>query len=238
MRIVLIPGLWLDGSAWDAVLPGLRAAGHDPVAVTLPGQGDGAVSATLEDQLDAVLAAIDRVSGPVEAPSARSGSRGVLVVGHSAASTLAWLAADRRRAQVAKVALVGGMPQADGAAYMPFFEPADGVVTFPGWEAFAGPDSDDLTPEHRAAFAAASHSVPEAVVTGIVRYTDARRHEVPVVMVCPEYSPDDAKAWLEAGEIPELTPAQHLTYADIDSGHWPMLSAPDALASLIASLAD
>lgn len=27
MRIVLIPGLWLDGSAWDAVLPGLRAAG-------------------------------------------------------------------------------------------------------------------------------------------------------------------------------------------------------------------
>ena len=225
MRIVLIPGLWLDGSAWDAVLPGLRAAGHDPVAVTLPGQGDGNAGATLDDQLDAVLAAIDPGDGPV------------FVVGHSAACTLAWLAADRRRDRVAKVALVGGMPQADGAPYAPFFEPANGVVTFPGWEVFAGPDSDDLSPEHREAFAAASHAVSEAVVTGTVRYTDPRRHEVPVVLVCPEYSPEDAKAWFDAGEMPELTPARDLTYADIDSGHWPMFSTPRRLAELLSDLA-
>lgn len=225
MRIILIPGLWLDGSAWDAVLPGLRAAGHDPVAVTLPGQGDGAATATLDDQLDAVGSAID--AGPDPA----------FVVGHSASSTLAWLAADRRREQVAKVALVGGIPQPEGGAYMPYFEPVDGQVTFPGWEAFAGPDSDDLDAGHRQAFAAASHPVPEAVVTGTVHYTDPRRHEVPVVLVCPEYSPADAKAWFDAGEIPELTPAQHLSYADIDSGHWPMFSQPDALASLMAELA-
>lgn len=231
MRIVLIPGLWLDGSAWDAVLPGLRAAGHDPVAVTLPGQ-DGSTTATLDDQLDAVLDAIDAsLPEPVEGPSASSG---IMVVGHSAASGLAWLAADRRPELVAKVAMIGGMPQADGAAYMPFFEPVDGVVPFPGWEAFAGPDSDDLTAEHKQAFAAASHDVPEAVVTGIVRYTDPRRHEVPVVMVCPEFSPDDAKAWLAAGEIPELEAAD-LSYVDIDSGHWPMFSAPDALARALAT---
>ena len=53
MRIVLIPGLWLDGSAWDSVVPDLVAAGHRPVAVTLPGQGDGNVSATLADQVAA-----------------------------------------------------------------------------------------------------------------------------------------------------------------------------------------
>ncbi|MDO5533119.1 MAG: alpha/beta fold hydrolase [Propionibacteriaceae bacterium] len=244
MRIILIPGLWLDGSAWDAVLPGLRAAGHDPVAITLPGQGgrdgDGEAPATLDEQLDAILAAIDAGGTGKTGETSEAGEASgdpVLVVGHSAASTLAWLAADRRPERVARVAMVGGMPQADGAAYAPFFEPADGVVAFPGWEAFEGPDSDDLTPEHREAFAAASHTVPETVVTGIVRYTDARRHAVPVVMVCPEYSPEDAKAWLDAGEIPELTPAQHVSYADIDSGHWPMFSAPDALAQLLASLA-
>lgn len=225
MRIVLIPGLWLDGSAWDAVLPALRDAGHDPISVTLPGQGAGDGSATFDDQVDAVLAAVD------------SGDDPALVVGHSASCTLAWLAADRRRGKVAKVALVGGMPQAEGSAYMPFFEPVDGVVTFPGWEAFAGPDSDDLDESHRQAFAAASHPVPEAVVNGQVHYTDPRRHEVPVVLVCPEYSPDDAKAWFDAGEIPELTPAEHLSYADIDSGHWPMFSKPDDLARVIDELA-
>ena len=34
MDLVLIPGLWLDGSAWDAVLPGLRSAGHTPHPMT------------------------------------------------------------------------------------------------------------------------------------------------------------------------------------------------------------
>lgn len=227
MRIILIPGLWLDGSAWDSVLPCLRAAGHEPVPVTLPGQGDGTTSATFDDQVDAVLAEVD----------ADPAGGKVLVVGHSAACTLAWLAADRRREKVEKVALVGGMPQADGAPYAPFFEPVDGRVEFPGWEAFSGPDSDDLDDAHEQAFAAASHPVPEAVATGTVGYTDPRRHEVPVVMVCPEYSPEEARAWLAAGEIPELTPAQQVDYVDIDSGHWPMFSRPDELASLLASLA-
>jgi hypothetical protein len=49
--ILLIGGLWLDGSAWDAVVPALEALGHRPRPVTLPGQGDGRSSATLDDQL-------------------------------------------------------------------------------------------------------------------------------------------------------------------------------------------
>ncbi|MFI0486829.1 alpha/beta fold hydrolase [Actinomadura sp. 9N215] len=98
MDILLIAGLWLDGSAWDDVVPELTALGHHPVPLTLPGQGDGAASATLDDQLEAVLAAVDAAPGKP------------LVVGHSAASTLAWLAADARPEKVTKVALVGGFP--------------------------------------------------------------------------------------------------------------------------------
>ena len=51
MDIVLLSGLWLDGSAWDSVLPGLREAGHEPVAVTLPGQGASPEDATLDDTM-------------------------------------------------------------------------------------------------------------------------------------------------------------------------------------------
>jgi pimeloyl-ACP methyl ester carboxylesterase len=63
MDILLIAGLWLDGSAWDEVVPALQARGHRPVPITLPGQGDGSPSATLDDQAAAVVAGVDTASG-------------------------------------------------------------------------------------------------------------------------------------------------------------------------------
>src|SRR3954453_20535703 len=137
MDILLIAGLWLDGSAWDDVVPALEELGHRPVALTLPGQGDGAESATLEDQVTTVLAAVDA------APDRP------MVVGPSAACTLAWLAADARPERVAKAALIGGFPSADGQPYADFFELKDGVMAFPGWGPFDGPDSADLDEEAR-----------------------------------------------------------------------------------------
>lgn len=225
MDIVLIGGLWLDGTCWDRVAPGLEAEGHRVHAVTLPGQGDGRERATLEDQVDAVVAAVDATSGPV------------LVVGHSAACSLAWVAADRRPDRVSRVALVGGMPAADGTTYADHFAAVDGRVPFPGWEPFAGPDSDDISEELRDTIASRAHPVPEAVTKGVVSLSGERRYDVPVVMVCPEYSPDEARAWVDAGEIPELHRARSVEYVDIDSGHWPMFTRPDALASLLAGLA-
>src|SRR5918997_5812809 len=124
MDIVLIAGLWLDGSAWDDVEPALTELGHRPVPVPLPGQGDGSASATLDDQVAAVLAAVDAAAGePV-------------VVGHSAACTLAWLAADARPDRVSTVVLVGGFPATDGTAYADLFDLRDGVMPFPGWAPF------------------------------------------------------------------------------------------------------
>ena len=72
---------------------------------------------------------------------------------------------------------------------------------------------------------------------GIVRLTDDRRFEVPVTVVCPEFSPDDARAWVAAGDVPELAEATSVDYVDLDSGHWPMYSKPAELAALLASLA-
>ena len=54
-----------------------------------------------------------------------------------------------------------------------------------------------------------------------------------MVLVCPEYSPEQAKTWLEAGEIPELRRAEHVSFVDIDSGHWPMVTKPAKLARLL-----
>jgi len=226
MDILLIAGLWLDGSAWDDVVPALTALGHRPVPLTLPGQGDGSPSATLDDQVAAVLAAVDAASGKP------------MVVGHSAACTLAWLAADARPARVAKVALIGGFPSADGGPYADFFESRDGVMPFPGWEPFAGPDSADLDEEAKRDFAAAAIPVPDGVTKGVVRLTDERRYDIPIVIVCPEFTPTQAQEWIGAGDVPELAKAKHLDFVDLDSGHWPMFTKPNELARLLAAAAE
>lgn len=113
----------------------------------------------------AVLAAVDAAAGHP------------LVVGHSAASTLAWIAAD-------------AIP------------------------------------------------VPEAVTTGTVRLINERRFDVPVTLICPEFSPSQATEWVDTGQVPELSRAHTVEYVNIDSGHWPMFTQPEGLAHLIAAIAD
>lgn len=226
MDILLIAGLWLDGSAWDDVAAALDRLGHRAVPLTLPGQGAEPRSATLDDQVAAVLAAVDAARGKP------------MVVGHSAAATLAWVAADARPEKVATVVLIGGFPTADGKLYADFFECRDGVVPFPGWEPFEGPDAADLDEAARARIASAAIPVPEAVATGVVRLADERRFDVPVVLICPEFTPAQAREWIDAGEVPELARTKHLSFVDIDSGHWPMVTRPDELARLIAAAAN
>jgi pimeloyl-ACP methyl ester carboxylesterase len=225
MDILLIAGLWLDGSAWDAVVPHLRELGHQAVPLSLPGQGAPPATATLADQHAAVLAAADAAAGRV------------MVVGHSAACTLAWMAADARPDKVARVAMIGGFPSGDGEVYFGSFELADGVLPFPGWEPFDGPDSADLDEQQRRRIAGAAIGVPEAVARGVVHLQDERRWDVPVTLICPEFSPAQAREWIDGGEVPELAKARHVDYADIESGHWPMFTRPAELAGLLAEAA-
>ncbi|MCM4083947.1 alpha/beta fold hydrolase [Paractinoplanes hotanensis] len=212
-QIVLVGGLWLDASAWDGVVSELEGA----APVSLPVQP----GATLDDQVNAVLAVVDAASGKS------------VVVGHSAACSLAWIVADRRPDRVAKVVLIGGFPNADGEAYAAFFPIVDGVMAFPGWAPFEGADSADLDDAARRAFEAAAVPVPAGVAQGVVRLTDERRYDVPVTLICPEFTPAQAREWIAAGDLPELARAKHLELVDIDSGHWPMLTRPAELAALL-----
>jgi pimeloyl-ACP methyl ester carboxylesterase len=224
--ILLIAGLWLDASVWDNVAAQLEARGHRAVPITLPGQGDSNTSATLADQSAAVVAAVDAAAGRP------------MVVGHSAACSLAWLAADARPGKISKIALIGGFPSSDGEAYADFFPIQDGVMAFPGWSKFEGPDSADLDDAAKQAIASAAIPVPEGVTRGVIRLADERRYDVPVVLVCPEFTPAQAKEWIDHGEVPELAKSKNVSILDIDSGHWPMISAPTGLARLLSQAAE
>ena len=62
-QIILLGGLWLGPAAWTGVTSELTKAGRRTVPVTLPGQGDGNTSATLADEVAAVLAVVDAYPG-------------------------------------------------------------------------------------------------------------------------------------------------------------------------------
>lgn len=224
MDIILISGLWLPSSIWSDVTEELAGLGHNAVPVSLPGVDGGSGAATLEDQVDAVIAAVDAADRP-------------LVVGHSAACTLAWIVADRRPDAIAGVVLIGGFPSGDGEAYAAFFPVVDGAMPFPGWEPFEGPDAQDLDDVARARIADRAIPVPEGVANGIVHLGDERRFGVHTVLVCPEFDPDQARTWIDGGDVPELARATEVTFVDIDSGHWPMVSCPAELARLLAATA-
>ena len=226
MDILLMGGLWLDGSVWDNVAAQLKARGLNAVPITLPGQGDGNSSATLADQVAAVVAAVDAAAGRP------------MVVGHSAACSLAWIAADARAAKISKVALIGGFPCPDGKPYFSGLPIENGAVAFPGWSEFEVPDSADLDDAARQAFASAAIPVPEGVIRGVVKLADVRRYDIPVVLVCPEFSPSQAKEWIHQGEVPELAKSSNVSFVDIDSGHWPMISAPAELARILSQAAE
>ena len=57
-NIVLVHGVWADGSSWSKVIPILENAGHRVIAVQLP-------LSSLADDVAAVKRAIDLVGGPV-----------------------------------------------------------------------------------------------------------------------------------------------------------------------------
>ena len=56
-NIVLVHGLWADGSSWSKVIPILKNAGHRVISVQLPNH-------SLEDDVATVKRAIDLVGGP------------------------------------------------------------------------------------------------------------------------------------------------------------------------------
>lgn len=107
MDIILIPGLWLDASSWEEVIPALEQAGHRAHPLTLPGLGaPAAISAGIgiAEWIDAAVHAVDALQGEI------------VVVGHSGGGNVAWGVADARPERLKRVVFVDTVPPLPGAA--------------------------------------------------------------------------------------------------------------------------
>jgi pimeloyl-ACP methyl ester carboxylesterase len=221
MDIILVPGLWLDGTSWDQVVPALEKAGHKPHALSLPGMLPDANRAeiTLRDHVDAVVAEIDLCDDKV------------VLVGHSVGCGVCHAAVDARPDRVARAIYVGGFPTADGDPLGDF--PAEkGEIPLPAWTAFSEEDLRDLDQE---AFRARAIPSPAQVATGPQRLTDERRYDVPVTAIATEYTTTQLREWIakSIGPVRELTRIRDIDYVDLPTGHWPQFTRPNDLATAI-----
>ena len=229
MNIILVPGLWLDASSWDAVTPALKEAGHTPRPLTMPGVGAPASDSSdigIADWVAATVAEVDRHDAPV------------LLVGHSGGGNVAYGAVDARPDRVAGVVFVDTFPPCDGGSIWEF-PIVDGVVPFPGWDSFEDAEVGDLDDEMRQWNAARALSVPATVPTDPISLRDGRRRGVPATMLTGTVPADEIRRII--AEPPEwateLAALKHLEIVELNSGHWPQFSSPDEVAAAIVAAA-
>lgn len=230
--VILVPGLWLGGWAWEAVVASLSHHGLTTMPVTLPGlespttkrQGIG-----LADHIDALMDAIRSTSSPV------------VLVAHSGAGALASAVLDQAPDQVQQVVYVDSGPVADGTIARPDLGPEVTELPLPPWTELeaAGASLAGLSEAMLQRFQSRAVPHPAGPLREPVHLTNPARHQVPATVVCCSM-PSSAISQMAAGGAPMFAPLTDLTkvhYTDLPTGHWPMWSQPAALAQIIAPVA-
>ncbi|RBM14409.1 alpha/beta fold hydrolase [Streptomyces sp. PT12] len=236
MDIILIPGLWLDGSSWGEVAPVLQEAGHRTHALTLPGMESRDADRsgiTLRDHIDAVVGVIDSL-GP------GGGGGGIALVGHSGGGAIAYGAADARPDRLARVVYVDCVPHGDGGVINDELPAVGGEVPLPDWSLFDPEDLVDLDGALRAAFRERAIPSPWQVAAGRQRLSDERRLDVPATVIACEFTGAALREWL-AGGVPfarELARIRDVEIVDLPTGHWPQFTRPKDLAGAILAAVD
>lgn len=219
MHVILVPGFWLDASAWDDVAPVLQRAGHAVEALTRSGD-------TLDEQVAGIVARLDAVASAAEP---------VALVGHSGAGPMVAMAADRRPALVAHLVHVDTFPGPEGACVNDELPVVDGVVPLPSWDVWEAATLRGMTPEVRADFERRAFPEPARVATDPFHYTDGARHRIPTTVITCEVPAEDLAAMVADHQTwaAELVATEELEIVGLDTGHWPLLTAPHELGALI-----
>ncbi|MEV4611351.1 alpha/beta hydrolase [Kitasatospora sp. NPDC049258] len=230
---LLVPGLWMGGWAWTEVAAELAARGHRAVPVTLPGLGERAgepgAETGLADHTEALVALLD-AQGP-----------GVVLVAHSYAAFPALAAADRRPGQVERVVFVDtGIPEHGESVLTSFVGAAlpaateRGVLPVPS--ELSGLSGAQLARYHRLA---TPH--PAATVADPVELTGAWRTLPTTGVFCLEngLSLEVARS-LHATGHPRFAKLAEpgVTFFELATGHFPMLTAPLDLADVLVRAAN
>jgi pimeloyl-ACP methyl ester carboxylesterase len=239
---ILIHGAWQGGWAWDTIVPRLQAAGHDAIAVDLPGHPDNPMAAAEVDlarYAEHVADVIDSVSGPI------------VLVGHSSGGIAAEQACELRPERVALAIYLAAFLLPDGMSLIEFYannlEPwMKGAVTrvtldpTGEWSSIDPVQAIDVF-YHKAAPAQAEAAAsrltphPEGARRSKMQLSNARFGAVPRVYI--ETLADRSVHLPLQRKMQAMTPCREVY--SLDSDHAPQLSDPDGLvATLLAAVAN
>ncbi|GLF96862.1 alpha/beta fold hydrolase [Streptomyces yaizuensis] len=235
--LVLVPGAYLGAWAWEETARALEGRGHTALPLTLTGLAERAGDATPATDLDTHVADI---TGFVEG----LGVPEVTLVAHSYGAAPVTGAAARLGGRVARVVYVDSAPFAEGLRVLDLMPPedveamrrqvaerGDGMLPAPSPEKLGEAGSlDGLGPDRLEQLRARATAQPFG--------TFERRLSGPaepgpgvdrVVVACHDFQA------LLAAAPPMLAFLNQPPWRrfDLATGHWPMLSAPAELASVL-----
>ena len=224
--IILVPGFWLGGWAWDEVAGLLRADGHDVTALTLPGLESAHVdrsSITLSHHVDAICEAVKTAGGPV-----------VLAV-HSGAGFSGYAASDRVPEQIAAMVYVDTAP-----GIPPLDADFDGAEKPLVWRDIEEEENlDGLSEEQKETFRQRAVPEPGGVLREAVELTNDARLDIPSTIICTGYTSEQYKDAVKEGYawLAGLNEVRNITWVDLPTSHWPMWSRPRELAGILGDVA-
>jgi pimeloyl-ACP methyl ester carboxylesterase len=225
MDVILVPGFWLRGDSWDAVLPPIEAAGHRAHPVTRPGlaPGDDPAAVSLADQVAAIVAEVDRFPEPV------------VLVGHSGAGPIVYGAADQRIDRVARIVYVDTWPLPDGMPNNDELPVVDGAVPLPDWSVFDDADVRDLDEALRTRMRADAVPEPAGTARDGQQLADPRRRGIPTTLIATSRTEAEYREWFESPFFSELAALDDVSWVELPTGHWPQFTRPRELGEAIAA---
>lgn len=230
--IVLVPGYWLGGWAWDAVAADLRDRGHHVVAVTLPGldpDDQDRTTRSLADQVDALGVAVGAAGA--------DGSSVALVV-HSGAGIPASVLLDQTPTAVDRIIYVDSGPSADGSAFDASVPTDQHELALPPFDQLAA-SLDGLSEADLELFRQRAVPQPAGVARAQVHLKNDSRRGVPSTIIACSYPAEALMQMANQGHpmMAEVATLSDLELVDLPTGHWPMWSRPADLASAISEAA-
>ncbi|MFC9247649.1 alpha/beta fold hydrolase [Streptomyces sp. NPDC057136] len=248
---ILVSGTFTGGWIWQEVAAGLRESGADAYPVTLTGMGESGPPAGPGTDLETHIRDVVRLIDQVDTPE-------VVLVGHAYGLYPVLGAAGRRPERVARIVNVdGGLPQ-DGDPALGLVpdqelrdrlvDPSgaaedDGLIAPPpldAWQRWGSVEGIDA--EGLAKLARCAAPQPVGTLTQPLRLSDAVAvAELPLTgVLCTANGSSiqlvESVVGFGDSRFQALTDPR-VTFFELGTGHWPMLSVPGELAEVLVRAA-